>query len=1017
MHRVFRSTFVGLLALASLTACGDKVSGPEITTTTTGGGGGNVVHSVTVSPPSATLAKAGDKFTFGVSVDADAGVTDRTVTWTSGNTAVATVDANGTVTAVGAGTTSITAASKASPSVTGSASVTVAGGSGAPATVTVSTINQTVCGFGGCNSVPANLAAVAGQLDVTLNVDPGSANLIGVDLLLNCGGADTVVATTSLASGAAAPVAEAATAPVTLSFNTAAFDSLSGKARIRNGTCTLKGRARTSAGTTTSTGQQITMANADVIVGNITSTKRGLDAAGRLWNGGDVTITATPVFYSANRAAATTTITFEGKTQTVSNGTTGTVSATFTDGNGANAGGVTDIDGITDANAGATVTVSTVDANGQNLNQVAACGATVCTSQSVLAGNPAPAFPATTPFRLDTQKPLAGTFALANNAMQQTSANGYLSGSFRFVADSASGYVGPNAGAAAATGSNCPTTAATTPVTCNFDFGGSDRVKVTFQYRVTGASSSTYANVTSASSLNETTATTGNDNSYQLRMITADTLGNADTTTVGNFGVDKTAPSSFASTLTAGPSDMQQFTTLGSANAPGYTTSGITDNLSGPSIDPANGLPRALVAQTRNWSGLNPSSGTLAAIDGNVYSNTASANPVNGTFRMPNLAPGDQSPCMIGRFNTSASAAGANALEAYNRSGTLIGYCTPVFFDLIGGNAVPGSADITYTSGSTTGGYYKTEIITVDEAGNRTAPFTRTIVEDATAPSVSGVGLPGSIAGNSTVSFSGTGTDNVDLVGAYAVLSYTGAGMNLRYPTTAGPGTAFDNVLTRSATVTANVNNFIRTLAPATAGAPASSTTTANQAQTVDLRAIDEVGLKGGLAAPAALGSVSFGSQTSSSWDATNFNAGFALTGNNGNQVYNCPAPTTGQTTGCGPAGTTTPTNTSITLSATAAGTTATFNNPFSVVTFWYQNANGNWVQFASTSASTVSDNGTNRTWTYTTTFDPPATGPDGTSLTPAAGTDIALPVRAIGINSSGDAVTTATYTLTIKNS
>src|SRR5215471_9557973 len=76
MQPVVRSTLVGLLTIAGLAACGDKVNvtAPSTPVPST------VVHSVTVTPASASLA-IGDKFQFGASVDADQGVTDRTVTW------------------------------------------------------------------------------------------------------------------------------------------------------------------------------------------------------------------------------------------------------------------------------------------------------------------------------------------------------------------------------------------------------------------------------------------------------------------------------------------------------------------------------------------------------------------------------------------------------------------------------------------------------------------------------------------------------------------------------------------------------------------------------------------------------------------------------------------------------------------------------------------------------------------------------------------------------------------------
>src|SRR4029079_12567311 len=145
------------------------------------------------------------------------------------------------VTAVAGGTTSILATSSANPQIRGAAAVTVA--AAVQPTVTIGTINQTIPGTG---SVPANLSAVTNQLDVTLNVDPGTQKLSEVQLLMNCGGADTIVARQPVGSADKAPIdAEASTAPVTLSFNTAAFTAATGAVAFKNGACTIKGKAIT----------------------------------------------------------------------------------------------------------------------------------------------------------------------------------------------------------------------------------------------------------------------------------------------------------------------------------------------------------------------------------------------------------------------------------------------------------------------------------------------------------------------------------------------------------------------------------------------------------------------------------------------------------------------------------------------------------------------------------------------------------------------------------------------------
>jgi hypothetical protein len=280
MQRVFRFSLIGLLAVAGLTACGDKVNVQGPTTNPADA----QVHGVTVTPAAATMA-IGDKLTFIAAVNAGPSVTDKTVTWSSSNTTVASVDATGIVTAKASGTTSIIATSNADKSQAAAATVTV--GATTPTTVTVSSINQTTCGiFGGCTSAPANLANIIGQLDVILNVDPGSSKLNEVDLIMNCtgpgnSGTDTLVAKQTTASSNLAPSAEEATAPITLSFNTATFNTTSGVVAFRNGNCTIKAQAITQSGTgtpqtTKSTDLVAVLNNPDVIIGN------GFDNAGFL---------------------------------------------------------------------------------------------------------------------------------------------------------------------------------------------------------------------------------------------------------------------------------------------------------------------------------------------------------------------------------------------------------------------------------------------------------------------------------------------------------------------------------------------------------------------------------------------------------------------------------------------------------------------------------------------------------------------------------------------------------------
>ena len=93
----------------------------------------NKVESVTVTPASAELFAGGQ-----VQLQAEllpVTLADKSVAWSSSNEAVATVDENGLVTAVGAGTVNIIATPNCYPSVTGSAAITVVARTALDATI------------------------------------------------------------------------------------------------------------------------------------------------------------------------------------------------------------------------------------------------------------------------------------------------------------------------------------------------------------------------------------------------------------------------------------------------------------------------------------------------------------------------------------------------------------------------------------------------------------------------------------------------------------------------------------------------------------------------------------------------------------------------------------------------------------------------------------------------------------------------------------------------------------------
>ena len=131
--------------------------------TLTGNVTGDVIYKVTgVSLSSDTLTlKVGESHTLTATITPD-NATDQNVTWSSDNESVATVDATGKVTAVGAGTATITV-------------TTADGGKTATCTVTVNPVQYTVTvqtdGNGTASASPATAPAGA---TVTLTADPDS---------------------------------------------------------------------------------------------------------------------------------------------------------------------------------------------------------------------------------------------------------------------------------------------------------------------------------------------------------------------------------------------------------------------------------------------------------------------------------------------------------------------------------------------------------------------------------------------------------------------------------------------------------------------------------------------------------------------------------------------------------------------------------------------------------------------------------------------------------------------------
>jgi hypothetical protein len=997
MQSVVRSSFVGLLAIASLTAgltaCGDKV-------TQISNNGDSVVHSVTVTPSAVPNLSVGGTFTLAASVVAGSGIKDRTVTWSTSDAAIASVDQNGKVTGVKAGgPVTITAASKVSPDVKGAAVVTVVPAGGNVPLVTISTINVTACDiFGGCTSVPANLLNVNGQVDVTVNVDASGQTLSKITGMIKCGN-DSVQVVQNIAAGNVAAADEAA-APVTLNFNTAAFNPTTGVPALHNGQCTVSAFATTTGGQQSAVNStSFTLNNADMAVVTVSSTNAATDPLNRPWiGGGPLTMTALPVMYSGRTpVAATLGITpgtmVEGATfpstpsQTLTSlGTGGVFSVTWSNGPTAPS-----VQNFAARNITPFITISdNTGASTTNIGSITVKGGTTSNN------NPT--------FNFDDQKPQPGTFAVQNNTDQNVfNNNAYIGSSFRFAADSNAGYRGPQAIAGNQTqNQDCIPTIA--PPACSV--GGVDKVSVVFQFRTNG--SGTYAAVTNTSSIAESQTS----QAYELRMITSDALGNADTTgtasspqpTTLKFGVDKTVPTV---SQQSGPLNQAVTTTAGGLGSYNFL---IQDALSGTGL--------ALVAQVRQWNGLTSATsfgGWAAALEGHTSTNVPA--PVGATSwgGVGSLvAPATASPCLIGRFNAAQSAAGANAIPVLSASGTTLGFCTPVVFDM---NAVGGNLPAVAAGD----GYWYTTLVAADVAGNQAAPITRVVLQDQTVPTVTNIDPPPTATGNTTVAFPTNVTDNTgasvgDITASFIAQTFAGPGVTLRFANTAGPGTAFDNVLTNSSTANPSIPNFIKNLQIATtSAAPAAG----NNATSVTVTALGAAGNGGALTYTFQPGAPQLVAGSNSTFSATGncvvsgtgtcpSVSAWAIAAPANSNVTNCPADN------CSPATATQPT--SVTLTVTAQGLSQIYTNPFAtgVVQFWYRPTGGtSWYLVGNSSAGLSRDNGTNRFWDYSVTFNPPDITPDGVGLTTAGST---IQVAAIGINAAGDAIMTAPITLTVAN-
>ncbi len=518
-----------------------------------------------------------------------------------------------------------------------------------------------------------------------------------------------------------------------------------------------------------------------------------------------------------------------------------------------------------------------------------------------------------------------------------------------------------------------PTTpSATNGLTLGVDVAGATtgagNVTTTWQYAPAGTakSSAAWTAVNASSTIPES----GSSSAYNLRLITRDAIGNADTSLVGiagsdaTFGVDLHNP-----TATVRPEAMPIASAVVSNGACADNRIPGSD-ATHPGSCAAVALPNGAVFSV---TGSDPPSA-----NGNAGSGLGPA-PLNLSIRgiRPSGA-GQASFCGIGQ--TPAPANDPNCATVVER--------------------VPLSVTL-----PTTPGEYRVAWTLSDQANNKTAPSVFQYYIDNTPPVITGaVTVPSAIAGGAQFTVDGL-TDDMDVVGVNGALNYPGAGVRILYPGTltgAGGAAIFDSVLARAQQGTVTLSTFYRTLTPMTAGPGFGPGGKPDQLR---VRAVD--GARN--LSLAALAPLSASSITGTG--VPGYTLGVSLTDF---QIQLSNATVNGSGTG----GTRSTTITAHTTTPLTVGA-----SPFSEVCFYYANhatfgsegagtngvnqgAAGELVLIGCSSTVTASTNGSSLFYDFAMPFDPPDTF-DG----PLAG---GLTIRAIGVNISGDALLSMPVVLTV---
>lgn len=554
MHKVSRSLlFASIVALGGLAACGDDV-------TVAGPGTGTGV--VSVSPNPAEIAVNG---TVNMVADRSGAAAGQTVTWTTSNAAIATVDAaSGVVTGKSNGTVAVTATAGG---FSGSATVKVGGSAGGTASVTIASITS-----GGLQN-PVDLNNAQGQIDVTLNIDAAGQTLSKVELVVtdSATGVATVCATQTISASAstaakaegvsasvvAAEASVAAQATVTLSCNTAAV-AANGAVTFTNGAKSISARVYDGAGAlinSASNTVRVRFANESGFIATVVNTPttpaalRNAEGTavstvdGLLYRQGSVKITLTGANFEPGQSANFATVT---GTLALVEGAGPSPALTFTR-----------VEGTQNFTATLSATTLATASGTYELDVTGSTTAGGAVGSSHVGGD--------TEFRIDNVAPVStGAFeaALVDNF--------FVNGSYPFAASNTALFTAPTAPADAGVGGT----------TVKFFAGPAAKVAAItgLPGAITTAKLADLKEITTGDAL---AATLEND-IYGVIAVTTDKLGNNFAQSLAvNFGVDKVAPTGFAF-ATATPADK-------AANPAGtysFKSADFADDASGFGVEP-----------------------------------------------------------------------------------------------------------------------------------------------------------------------------------------------------------------------------------------------------------------------------------------------------------------------------------------------------------------------------------------------------------------------------------------------